>query len=226
MKRNIRLRYCLAQIIHTFSFPKPRYSGLLAVLATMCLYAHAQSPEMSGAVSLGSLPDTVTPLQIGDTIPEYLWHLPLQVVNHPEGKEMITLDEYRDKKLIILDFWAIWCSPCIKSVEHIDTLITNNSLHDAVLIPVSTYDYGPKVPLFMEKRGWKTFSVVKDKVLCRKLLTAYRGILGVVWLKDGKLYAVPRKASITLENVHAAMDSTSNLPLAIVNFPLKATEGQ
>lgn len=51
-------------------------------------------------------------LQIGDTIPEELWNLPLQVVNHPEGKDIITLHDFRDKKLIIMDFWSTYCGSC------------------------------------------------------------------------------------------------------------------
>lgn len=235
MKQNLRLRACYIQIIRIFKRLKISNSSLLAILTIMCLEARTQpegtdvlknfeAPDQPSAAMSGDLPDTLMPLQIGDTIPEYLWHLPLQVVNHSKGKETITLEEYRDK-LIILDFWATWCSPCIKSVEHIDTLLSNNNLHDAVLIPVSTYDDAPQASAFIAKRGWQLLSVVNDKTLVNALMGAYRGMLGVVWLKDGKLYAVPRKASITLENLQAAMNNAVNQP-AIVNFQLKATEGQ
>jgi len=98
----------------------------------MCLEARAQSegtdvpknfgtPDQPSTAMSGKLQETVTPLQIGDTIPEYLWHLPLQVVNHPEGKEAITLDDYRGK-LIILDFWATYCNTCIKSLPTLDSM--------------------------------------------------------------------------------------------------------
>ncbi len=52
-------------------------------------------------------------LEIGDTIPQALWDLKLQTVNHPEGKNTITLNEYKGK-LIILDFWSSYCGACIK----------------------------------------------------------------------------------------------------------------
>ncbi|WP_257667471.1 hypothetical protein [Parapedobacter tibetensis] len=79
---------------------------LIAILTiNMCAEAHAQRPEPSGPVPLGIHIDSIKPLQIGDTIPEALLNLPLQVVNHPEGKETITLADYKGK-LIILDFWA------------------------------------------------------------------------------------------------------------------------
>lgn len=98
----------------------------------MCLYAHAQSPGESGAAASGNLPDTTTPLQIGDTIPEYLWHQPLQVVNHPEGKATITLDEYRSK-LIILDFWGTYCTTCIFNMPYLHNLADQSNGTLAVL---------------------------------------------------------------------------------------------
>src|SRR5690606_24670319 len=72
---------------------------------------HAQEPRKDSGAD-GRL--EIRPLQVGDTIPEELWNLPLEVVNHPDGKETITLNDYRDKKLIILDFWATWCKSCIE----------------------------------------------------------------------------------------------------------------
>src|SRR5690606_4992724 len=63
----------------------------------------------------GIFPDTITPLQIGDTIPEYLWHLPLKVVNHPEHKETITLHDYKGKT-ILLDFLFTGCRGCIAAL--------------------------------------------------------------------------------------------------------------
>src|SRR5690606_34739823 len=45
-------------------------------------------------------------LSIGDTIPDAVWNLPLWVVNHPDGKDTIKLDDYRNEKLLVLDFWA------------------------------------------------------------------------------------------------------------------------
>lgn len=72
----------------------------------------AQSPkDREAAAGVGE----IKPLQIGDTVPEAIWHLPLQVVNHPDGRDTITLNDYRDRKLIILDFWSSWCSSCLKS---------------------------------------------------------------------------------------------------------------
>lgn len=60
-------------------------------------------------------------LQIGDTIPEKIWRLPLQVAGHPENRSTITLNDFRGK-LVLIDFWATWCTGCIANFPKIDSL--------------------------------------------------------------------------------------------------------
>src|SRR5690606_18261890 len=141
MKRILRLRDCYTQIICIFKSLKIPHSSLFAVLTIMCLEARAQSPDYSGAVPPGKL-------NIDDTIPEYLWQLPLQVANHPEGKETITLDDYRGK-LIILDFWATWCSACIAMFPKMDSLQMS---YAGKVQFISVTDQHPKIVVpFLEK---------------------------------------------------------------------------
>lgn len=72
--------------------------------------------------------------------------MPLQVVNHPEGKDTITLGDYRDKKLIILDFWSSWCGPCVRSLPHINTLY--NEVKDDFHIFLVTRDSPERIVEF------------------------------------------------------------------------------
>src|SRR5690606_4010704 len=60
--------------------PYTVYLITLKILFCVCL-AHARqssSPEAANGVALST--DSIKPLQIGDTIPEVLWHMPLQMV--------------------------------------------------------------------------------------------------------------------------------------------------
>ena len=65
------------------------------------------------------LPAQQKALKIGDAIPEELWTTPLSMVNSPE--KTTTLAKDRDK-LILLDFWATWCSSCLKNFPKMDAL--------------------------------------------------------------------------------------------------------
>src|SRR5690606_387191 len=95
-----------------------RLAGLLCFMLFNLSDAWAQSAESRTAEGQTE----IRPLQIGDTIPEELWNLSFQVVNHPDGNETITLNDYRDKKLVILDFWATWCGSCIASMPYMHEL--------------------------------------------------------------------------------------------------------
>lgn len=124
-------------------------------------------------------------LKVGDRLPEELWNLPLQVVNHPEGKETITLSEYKDK-LIILDFWATWCGPCIKSMEKLDSVQRHIGSALAV-IPISN-EKPEKVTPFLQKRKMQLSSVVNGEFMMR--FFPHKGIPHQVWITGEKVYAI------------------------------------
>ncbi len=135
-------------------------------------------------------------LKVGDTLPPGLWGLPLPVVNHPEGKEMTTLGEYKDK-LIILDFWATWCAPCIKSLSKLDSLQKQfeNSLG---VIPV-TYEAPEKVLSFLKKRKFRLPSVVNNREM--KEYFPHRIIPHQVWVKEGVVFAITDAGYSSADNV-------------------------
>jgi len=101
---------------------------ILFILVSMFSLS-AQTPRRdSGA-------DGPSPLHIGDTIPESLWSTPLQVVNHPDGKKVISLNDYKGR-LIILDFWATWCSPCVAALPKLQKLQAAFS-NQIAIVPVT-----------------------------------------------------------------------------------------
>ncbi|GGH01483.1 hypothetical protein GCM10007415_42010 [Parapedobacter pyrenivorans] len=178
MKRFLRVgeRYALSKI----------YSSLLAVATIMCLYAVKQVSAQEAEPASTAVAN-VKPLQIRETIPEYLWHLPLQVVNHPRvgGKDTITLNEYRDK-LIILDFWATWCKPCISSLYKLDTL--QKQFTDQIAVIPTTYEAREKAGAFIANKGWSLPSAVGDIIL--KKYFPHQSIPHQVWIKSGRVEAI------------------------------------
>ncbi len=140
-------------------------------------------------------------LKVGDTLPPELWSMPLQVVNHPEGNETLTLNEYKDK-LIILDFWATWCAPCIKSLAKLDTLQKEFGEQLAV-IPI-TYENADKVLPFLTKRGYQLPSVINDSTLKRYF--PHRSIPHYVWIGMGNVVkAITGSEDVTVETIRSSI---------------------
>jgi len=178
------------ELLPNFSI-KLIYSALLSVLCFSMFSLSAQTPRKdSGAGGLNH----ITALKIGDTIPETLWNTLLQVTNHPSGKDEITLNDYRDKKLIILDFWATWCGSCLEKLPAFHRLVMEHP--DIGLLPV-THESNEKVEnLFTSTRNeglkelWNSFvSVTLDTVLNRYF--PHQSVPFVVFIKEGKVFGFP-----------------------------------
>lgn len=148
----------------------------------------------------------IKPLQIGDTIPEELWHMPLQVVNHPDGKDTITLNDYRDK-LIILDFWATWCGSCISAFPKVKS-IEKSFEKDLVVIPVTSQSY-QKISVFLSTnetlKPLNTWSAVNTKRLER-----YFNIFTLphyVWISNGSLVSFTTVKAFEKEAISSFLSS-------------------
>ncbi|MCT1526840.1 TlpA family protein disulfide reductase [Sphingobacterium hotanense] len=150
----------------------------------MFSYTRAQSSENRGT-DVG-LTD-IKPLQIDDTIPDELWHLPLQVVNHPAGKDTITLNDYRGKKLIILDFWATWCGSCISAFPKVKST-ENRFKEDLVVIPMTNQNGQTALPFLTTNESIKDLNIW-SAVNAKKLEEYFEihTLPHYVWLSNGKL---------------------------------------
>jgi AhpC/TSA family. len=155
----------------------------------------AQTPRKeSGANGLSE----IKALNIGDKIPQSLWDTPLEVVNHPTGQKTIKLSEYRNKKLIILDFWATWCGSCVESLGKIQHKLKYDR-SDIAFIPV-TFQSDAVVGKFQQGNNiahqWQFPLVVGDKLL--KQLFQHSSISHFVWLSnDGTVLAFTSSEYIT-----------------------------
>lgn len=143
-------------------------------------------------------------LQIGDTIPNELWKAVLQVVNHSESKETIKLADYKDK-LLVLDFWATWCVPCIKTLEELNKMQLEHATKLAV-IPV-TYEDADRVVGVISKENWSLTTVVSDVYL--KQFFPHQIVPHQVWIKNNKLRAIVRGADATVENFNKIWQNDS-----------------
>ena len=68
-------------------------------------------------------------IEIGSTAPDFTGHT-------TDGEE-ISLSDYRGQ-VVLLDFWGAWCSPCQRSMPHLDDLVTQYTDQGLVAVIVST----------------------------------------------------------------------------------------
>lgn len=130
----------------------------------------------------------ITPLNIGDTVPDALWNQPLSVVNHAEGKSTLTLNDYRGK-LIILDFWATWCGSCIAAMPKAHKL--QEDFGDSLAVLPVAYEPLSKAANFLTTNQYlislRLFSIAGDSVLQKafphKILPHY------VWITPDGTFA-------------------------------------
>lgn len=155
------------------------------------------------------------PVAIGEKIPDQIWNKALPIVNSPTRFSHLKLSDYGNK-LIILDLWATTCHPCIESLALLDSL---NKIfkEDMVVIPVMMRDRIERADPFMKKKGYKWPCVVGDTTMGMNMMKDYSIIWGTIWIKDGKLLAVPLKKSITAENIRKVI---AGRPVQFMNLTL------
>ena len=72
----------------------------------------------------------------------------------------MVLSHFRDRKVVVLDFWAIWCMPCLMAMPDLQ------QLHDEIggrveVVAVNLGEDPDKVRRFVDRKGY-TFTVVED----------------------------------------------------------------
>lgn len=153
--------------------------------------------EESLATLAKAKPDSIAALEIGDKIPDELWRIEFPMVNgHSDEQQYLSLRDFRDR-LIILDFWATWCGPCITSLHKLDTL-QQEFANDLLVLPTS-YEAREKVYKFFKTKGW-SLSTAFDETLLKKYFS-YSTIPHQVWIKDGRVLAITGSEYTNRENI-------------------------
>ena len=137
----------------------------------------------------------VVPLQIGDEVPNKVLETTFKLVNHPNGKETIYLKDIKSK-LLILDFWATWCSSCIKKIPELEKLKNQfgGSLEILLVNEKSGRDSPEQAAQFLKKvnlttgKSYQLSSIVGDSVL--RDYFPHNSIPHQVWIADGKILAI------------------------------------
>lgn len=90
-------------------------------------------------------------------------------------------------KTVLIDFWATWCAPCVRSMPHIQKV--HEDYKDQGLVVLGINNESPEKPRsFMKKNGY-TFTVLTDPG--SKVARAY-GVRGIptTYIVDPQGYVV------------------------------------
>jgi thiol-disulfide isomerase/thioredoxin len=140
----------------------------------------------------------------------FAWALPLpgdaapplsltEITNAPEGTPK-TLEELKGK-IVVLEFWATWCGPCIAAIPHLNELVEHYADAEDVAFLSITKESPAIVSPFLDKRamsspiGHDGEGLTLDAYGIKFLPTT------IVIGKDGKIAAVTSPMELTVERI-------------------------
>ena len=101
---------------------------------------------------------------------QLLLHNPAKKINFfdletLDGKKVEVADKLNKKKLILVNFWATWCPPCIKEIP--DLLNLKKKYEREIEIIFVSVDANPTkvIPKFLKKNELDNFQTYIDKKL-------------------------------------------------------------
>jgi len=104
--------------------------------------------------------------------------------------EKFTLDDAQGK-IVVLDFWATWCAPCVKAMPIIKQVTSDMADQDVVFYTVNQREGANKVKAFLNKHDMADLNVLMDTDAAVAQAYMVRGIPQTVIIgKDGTVQAV------------------------------------
>tara|TARA_Y100000588_G_scaffold364132_1_gene427498 strand:- start:3062 stop:3676 length:615 start_codon:yes stop_codon:yes gene_type:complete len=72
------------------------------------------------------------------------------------------LSAAKGKNVVVLDFWATWCGPCVKALPEVKAATDALKNKGVVLIAVNQGESPGDIQRFLAKRNWNTLNVGLD----------------------------------------------------------------
>lgn len=179
---------------------KNRFTGILLPVKSQNIYKYIFIVIYlctTGAVHSAYPPDTLKALSIGDKVPDMTIN---NLINYP--KTTAKISDFKGK-LLILDFWATWCSSCISHFPQMHSLQQQNADKLQILLVNSRASRDTKTAIeqFFEKHGESsTIPTVFDDIRLSKLFP-HNAIPHTVWIKDNKVIAIAGADEVNEKNI-------------------------
>lgn len=148
----------------------------------------------------------IVPLSIGANIPDQIWDMQINVMNNPDGKNAITLREYKGK-LILLDFWGTYCSSCIGGFPHLIDIQKKNN--DKIEILAVSNEGREKLEKFFTTGGGrdrKIHTTAEERTLAKYF--PHSSVPHTIWISpDGKYLNPSNSYEVTQENIDSILQN-------------------
>ena len=106
------------------------------------------------------------------------------------NNETINLNKFKNS-LVVINFWATWCAPCLEEMPSLDRLQANTTFNNLQIIPINVgKDNVEKSKNFYKKLKINNLDIYfdKDVELAKKFLL--RGLPTTIFInKEGKEFA-------------------------------------
>ena len=158
-----------------------------------------------GFVLLISISGYSQQLGLGDQLPEIILDLP--------GADEEVLNSTQLKgQVVLLDFWATYCSPCVKGMSHLESLQTE--FRDQLSVIAVSHESNERIERFLRKKSFEfTFALGNDEL---EGLFPHRSIPHSILIDDlGKIVAITSPENITDEVIKRV------LAHQLIDLPLK-----
>ena len=106
------------------------------------------------------------------------------------NNKSVNLERFRDK-LIILNFWATWCAPCLEEMPSLDLLQSNKKLNNLKIFPINIGQEDLlKSKIFFRELKIKNLDIYFDSTVSLANQFLLRGVPTTILInKEGKEFA-------------------------------------
>ncbi len=99
------------------------------------------------------IPFTVSAISVGDNVPSFK-------ARTIDGSKNVALEDYRGK-VVLVDFWASWCPPCLKSLPKYNELRRQIGTANFEIVAINVDENTEDAKKFLEKHP-VSYPIAKD----------------------------------------------------------------
>lgn len=154
------------------------------------------------ALKVSTLPvDTINPLLLQQQIPQATLDGNFEVIGANGKVQPIKLSATKSK-LIILDFWATWCTACLQKFAHLDSLSTQFKGQAQIILVNANIKGDTEAKIQNRLKGYGLKSIIRDNTL--KALFPHEFIPHYVWLDEKGMFLALTNADMVNERTIAS----------------------